>query len=53
MQLVLISHRRGATLQIADVGIIIRHNQRAFKLTGAGSIDSEIRAKAPSGISHP
>ena len=45
MELVLVTHRCGTTLQVADVGFIVGHDQRALELTGIGRIDAEIGAQ--------
>ena len=45
MQLILIAHGSRATLQVADVGIIVAHNQRALELPCTTGIDAEIRAE--------
>ena len=42
MQLVLVTHGRGATLQVGDVGIVIGHDERALKLARLRSIDTEV-----------
>ena len=42
MELVLITHRRGASLHIAHLGSFIGHYQSALKLSGTPGIDTEI-----------
>ena len=45
MQLVLIPHWRGAALQIAHRGSLLRHNQCPFKLARIRRVDAEIRGQ--------
>ena len=42
MQLVTVTYRRRTTFDIADVTPLIRHQNRAFKLSGFFCIDTEI-----------
>ncbi len=43
MQLVLIAHGRGAALEIAHIGALVGHDQRAFELAGVGLVDTKVR----------
>ena len=43
MKLIFIALGSCASFQITHIGAFVGHNQRSFKLTGIGSIDSEIR----------
>ena len=45
MQLVFITHRCRTTFQVRNVRVIIRHNQRTFKLSRIAGIDTEIGRK--------
>src|SRR5574344_1815543 len=42
MQLILITHRSGTSLQIGNIAIIVGNNQGTFKLTCIRRIDSKI-----------
>ena len=42
VQLVLITHRCGATFQVGYIAVIIRHDKRAFKLPRVGCVDTEV-----------
>jgi hypothetical protein len=42
MQLVLVAHRRGAALEIADVGALVGDDQGALELPGVWRVDAEI-----------
>ena len=42
VQLIFIPHRSRTAFQVADISLLVRHNQRAFKLTGILRIDTEI-----------
>ena len=52
MQLVLIAHRGGTPFEVGDVGVVISHNQRTFKLARAAGIDAEVGAQLH-GATHP
>jgi len=45
MQLIFITHRCGTSLQIRYIRIVVRHNQRTFKLSRITGIDTEIGRK--------
>ena len=45
MQLILVAHRGRTTLQVADIGFVIGHNQGALELACIGSIDAEVGAQ--------
>ena len=45
MQLIFIPHRRRTSFQIRNVRIVVRHNQRTFKLPRVTGIDTEIGGK--------
>ena len=45
MQLVLIAHRSSTAFEIAHVGIIVGHDERALELTGVAGIDAEVAAE--------
>ena len=45
MELVFIAHRRGAAFEVADVGALLRDDQRAFELPRVFGIDAEIGRK--------
>ncbi len=42
VQLVLVAHRRGAALEVADVGAFVGDDQRALELAGVGRVDAEV-----------
>ena len=42
VQLVLVALRRGAPFEVAHVGALVGHDQRAFELPRAGGVDAEI-----------
>ncbi len=42
VQLVLIPHWRGATLEVADIRTLVGHDQGAFELAGVGGVDAEV-----------
>ena len=43
VQLVFITHRCRTSFQVRDITVIICNNQRTFKLSGIGRIDTEVR----------
>ncbi len=42
VQLVLVPLRRGAALEVADVGALVGHDQRALELAGGRGVDPEV-----------
>ena len=55
VQLVFVALRRGAPFEVAHVGALVGHDQRAFELPRAGGVDAEIgrqlhRAAHPLGM---
>ena len=42
VELRFVAHRGGAALEVAHVGALVGHDQRAFELAGAARIDAEI-----------
>ena len=42
MELILVAHWRGATLEVTDVCILIGNQECTLKLAGIGSVDAEI-----------
>src|SRR6185295_2786856 len=42
VQLVLVAHRRSATLEIADVTAFVRNDQRPLELAGLRRVDAEV-----------
>ena len=51
VQLILIPHRSRTSFQIRYIRIIIRHNQRTFKLSRVTGIDTEISRKVMDSVS--
>jgi hypothetical protein len=43
VELVLVAHRGGAALEVADVRALLGHDERALELTSVGGVDAEIR----------
>ena len=42
VQLVLVAHRRGAALEVRDVGALVGDDEGALELSGVGGVDAEI-----------
>ena len=45
MELVLVSHRSCAALQVRDIGIVVANDESPLELTCTASIDAEVRAE--------
>ena len=45
MQLVLVAHRCCATLQVADVSVVVGNDKRTLKLSSVACVDAEVGAK--------
>ena len=44
MELIFVTHRCGATLEIAHVGAVVGNDECALKLSGVAGVDAEIGA---------
>ena len=45
MKLVLVTHRSRTSFHIADIGALVRYDERPFKLASSLGVDTEIAGK--------